>query len=98
MLQEEKAGSKTHSIELSAPAVYLTVTGYSRRMIGPTPSPEILAIGGKDVECIADEYFSEKEDDYDLPVFVNAWRKVYRVLGTPRTFAMNTNGEINPTS
>jgi hypothetical protein len=94
----KKAGSKTHSIEISAPAVYLTVTGYSRRMIGPTPSPEILAVGGKDVECIADEYFSEKEDDYDLPVFVNAWRKVYRVLGTPKTFAMKTNGEINPTS
>lgn len=96
-LKKRGAGSKTHTIEVAAPAVYLVVTGGSDRMLGPTPSPEILKVGGADVECINDVYESEKIDDSSLlPVYRSMWTKTYRVLGTPKNYVLKSNGEINP--
>ena len=96
-MKKRGAGSTTKVIEVAAPAVYLTIEGGAERMLGPTPSPEVLKVGGAEVQCIEDIYESEKLDDSTtLPVYRSMWTKTYRVLGTPKNYVLESNGEIIP--
>ena len=98
-LLKQHAGSRTNSIEIAPPSVYLQIVGGARRFLGPTPSPEVLKVGGVDVECIQDDYESYKEDDsLNVPVYASSWSKVYRVLGSPTDSILTAINEVNPSS